>query len=398
MAGSLTGAGTLGSFLPGSQKMAANVEQQDAMAQETLTLFLSGDVMTGRGIDQVLPYSVEPTLHERYVNDARRYVQLAEEKSGPIPGEVSYPYVWGDALQILNEADPSIRIINLETSVTTSDEWTRMKGIHYRMHPKNVDLLKTGGIDLCVLANNHVMDYGVSGLKETFETLHTEGITTSGAGVNEASALSPAKIETGSGNLLVFSYGLRDSGVPPAWNATNNQPGVNYLPDLSDRSLKKVLSEVRGHKYEDDRVIISLHWGGNWGYEIPDAQRNFAHQLIDQGGVDLIHGHSSHHPKGIEVYNDRLILYGCGDLINDYEGIGGKEQYRSELSLMYFPELDATGELAGLKMAPMHIKQFQLHQAGREESQWLAERLKRESEKLGCSVRLTEELFLALRF
>ena len=54
-----------------------------------LKLFLSGDVMTGRGIDQILPHSVSPGLKERYVKDARRYLELAENKSGDIPGEAS---------------------------------------------------------------------------------------------------------------------------------------------------------------------------------------------------------------------------------------------------------------------------------------------------------------------
>jgi len=76
-------------------------------------------------------------------------------------------------------------------------------------------------------------------------------------------------------------------------------------------------------------VVASIHWGDNWGYEI-------AHNLIDHAGVDIIHGHSSHHAKGIEVWHGKPVIYGCGDFINDYEGIGGNEKYRSDLSLMYF--------------------------------------------------------------
>lgn len=67
--------------------------------------------------------------------------------------------------------------------------------------------------------------------------------------------------------------------------------------------------------------IPALGWG-NWGYGVTRRTREFAHELLDHAGVDLIHGHSSHHPLGIEVYRDKLILYGCGDFINDYEGIG----------------------------------------------------------------------------
>ena len=75
-------------------------------------------------------------------------------------------------------------------------------------------------------------------------------------------------------------------------------------------------------------MVASVHWGSNWGYDIPREQTVFAHRLIDEAGVDIIHGHSSHHVRAIEVYKDRLILYGCGDFLNDYEGISGYEEFR----------------------------------------------------------------------
>jgi hypothetical protein len=84
-------------------------------------LFLCGDVMTGRGIDQILPHSSEPTLYEPYTASAMSYVDLAERVSGPIARPVDFPYVWGEALAEMGEQAPDLRIINLETSVTTSD-------------------------------------------------------------------------------------------------------------------------------------------------------------------------------------------------------------------------------------------------------------------------------------
>ena len=75
------------------------------------------------------------------------------------------------------------------------------------------------------------------------------------------------------------------------------------------------------------------------GHEIPDAQRLFAHHLIDVGAVDLIHGHSSHHFKPVEVYRNKVILYGCGDFIDDYVGIRAYEEFRDDLVLMYFAKI-----------------------------------------------------------
>jgi poly-gamma-glutamate synthesis protein (capsule biosynthesis protein) len=132
------------------------------------TLFLCGDVMTGRGIDQVLAHPSDPIIYEDYVRDAREYVRLAEKVNGPIPRDADPRYVWGHALEELTGTDA--RIINLETAVTSSDDYWKGKGINYRMHPANVPVLEAARPDVCVLANNHVLDYGYTGLKETLDT------------------------------------------------------------------------------------------------------------------------------------------------------------------------------------------------------------------------------------
>lgn len=137
---------------------------------------------------------------------------------------------------------------------------------------------------------------------------------------------------------------------------------------------------------EGDRVVVSLHWGLNWAYEVPPAQRAFAHRLIDAGAADVVHGHSSHHPKGIEVYGGRPILYGAGDFLDDYEGIGGREGFRSGLTLMYFPVLEPSGALASFEMAPMRIRRLRLQRASEEETAWLQARLHRESRAFGVEV------------
>jgi poly-gamma-glutamate synthesis protein (capsule biosynthesis protein) len=85
-----------------------------------ITLFLCGDVMTGRGIDQVLPQPSDPRLYEPSVKTAVRYVELAEKVNGPIPKPVDFSYIWGDALRELEQVQPAVRIINLETAVTES--------------------------------------------------------------------------------------------------------------------------------------------------------------------------------------------------------------------------------------------------------------------------------------
>ena len=88
-----------------------------------ITIFMCGDVMTGRGIDQVLPHPSDPLIHEPYMKSARGYVEIAEKANGQIQKPVSFSYIWGDAIKELERVAPDVRIINLETSVTKSNDY-----------------------------------------------------------------------------------------------------------------------------------------------------------------------------------------------------------------------------------------------------------------------------------
>lgn len=370
----------------------------DASASGT-RLFLCGDVMTGRGIDQILAHPVDPHLFEPYVSSALGYVELAERASGAIPRSAGPGYVWGDALPELARMRPEARIVNLETAVTTSEDAWPGKGIHYRMHPANVEVLTAANIDCCVLANNHVLDWGYAGLSETVTTLRSAGFAVAGAGCDAREAASPAVIELASDRrVLVFAFATHDSGVPEAWAAGAERAGVNVLDEFSRRTVAAIASQVRACRRSGDVVVLSIHWGGNWGYAIGEAQRRFAHAVVDDAGVDIVHGHSSHHVKGIEVRAGRLILYGCGDFLNDYEGIGGYETFRPDLALMYFPAVAATGALLELTMVPTRIRRLRVNRAGVQDARRLAQLLTREGRALGTRATLRAHATLALEW
>ena len=358
-----------------------------------VSLFLCGDVMTGRGIDQILPYPSEPTLHESYVKNAQEYVRLAEKTSGAIPKPADFAYVWGDVIRELEQNMPDVRIINLETSVTKSNDYWKAKEIHYRTNPQNMPCITTAKIDFCSLANNHVLDWGYAGLTETMATLKKAKLKSSGAGENLEQASAPAVADVANkGRALLFAYGALDSGIPPAWAADANKPGVNLLHDYSAGTVQSIKETVKRTKKQNDVAVFSIHWGANWGYIIPPEHREFVHQLIDEANVDVVHGHSSHHVKGIEVYAGKLILYGCGDFLNDYEGIGSYDEFRGDLGLMYFADVEpSTGKLISLRMAPTQIKRFRVNRAARTDAEWLKTVLNREGEKLGTSVALNAD-------
>jgi poly-gamma-glutamate synthesis protein (capsule biosynthesis protein) len=357
-------------------------------AQGSVRLFLCGDVMTGRGIDQVLEHPSPPRLFEPYVKSATDYVELAEEAGGRIARPVPPQYIWGEALAELERREPDARIVNLETAVTISDDAWPDKGIHYRMHPRNTPCLTAAGIHCCVLANNHVLDWGYRGLAETLGTLRRAAILTAGAGDDETEAAAPAIVElAGERRLLVFAYGSPTSGVEATWAARRRRAGVNLLDERAPGAVSTIAHNVARFKRPGDLVILSVHWGSNWGYEVTRAQVQLARRLIDEAGVDLVHGHSSHHPRPIEVHNGKLILYGCGDFLNDYEGIAGHDAFRPDLCLMFFPDLDAaSGRLLRLILVPMRIHEFRLNRPSSDDTGWLQQMLDRENRAFGSHV------------
>lgn len=375
-------------FYGNSQNIDLISEEPKNTGTPTLKLFLSGDVMTGRGIDQALPYPVHPVLYESWVKNARVYLRLAEQKNGRIETPVSWDYIWGDALKVWEAEQPDLKLINLETSITSFPEPWPGKGINYRMNPKNIYVLAAAGIDHCSLANNHTLDWGRPGLEETLQTLETANIRYSGAGRNSGEAAKPSVFNLNQGRVLVFSYAAGSSGVPGMWQAKSGLPGVNFLPGLGETEISQIKQTIEKVKEAGDVVVFSIHWGGNWGYSIPTEHREFAHRILDESGVDLIYGHSSHHPLGFEVHNNKLIIYGAGDFINDYEGISGHEEYRGELILMYFPEIDIdSGQLKSIKMVPMEMKNFRLNKAKNKDAKWLFNTLNRECKKLSTALR-----------
>ena len=93
------------------------------------------------------------------------------------------------------------------------------------------------------------------------------------------------------------------------------------------------------------------------------------------------------------------VLYGCGELLNDYEGIGGYERYRPELGLMYFPEIDtATGELVRLTMTPTCVCQLRANRANAQQAQWLCDALNPECGRFDTSLQLLADNTLHLQW
>ena len=319
------------------------------------------------------------------MHDARDYVRLAERTNGPIPSAVTPHYIWGDALAEIDRFAPHATVINLETAITAGGRPWPHKEIHHRMHPDHIACLAAARVDVCALANNHVLDYGEDGFSDTLSTLRQAGVATAGAGRNHIEAGAPAILPLGDGRrLLVFAFATYDCGAPPAWEA-NHSPGINMLPP-DDVALARAVEHIRAHRRPGDLTVVSIHWGPNWVGPVPASHRRIAHYLIGAGAADVVHGHSSHHPLPAEVHQGKLILYGCGDLINDYEGILQTSPGRSDLVCLYAVTLEKDGRLRDLEVLPFRLERFRLRRIASKDRARLADFINRRSQPLGTQL------------
>lgn len=248
-----------------------------------MKILFAGDVMLGRLVNQRL------------------------KRAGP-----SYP--WGDTLPAFQEAD--CRIINLECVISDKGRpWSATpKVFHFRSDLKNVEVLNAANIDAVSLANNHSLDYEYDALFEMLFALDRAGIRRAGAGRNLDEAMEPAILDIMGRKAALMAF----TDNEPAWEAKEHKPGVHYVPvDVNDPRAKRLFEKVSEMSRKADCVIVSAHWGPNWGYEPSPGHVPFGRRLID-AGAKIVFGHSCHVFRGVEFYRGGAIMYGAGDFVDDY--------------------------------------------------------------------------------
>ena len=263
-------------------------EQQDSSlslneSRKPLNLLLLGDCMLGRLVNEALKN---------------------------LPPE----YPWGNTIQILHSAD--WRLCNLECVISDRGEpWSEYpKPFLFRSDAKNIAVLQTARMNAVTLANNHVLDYGYDALAEMLDILDRAGIVHSGAGLNDEQASRVATSEVHGCKLGILAF----TDNEPDWEAGPSRPGVFYVPtNLNDWRAAKLMSIARENRGNVDLLIVSAHWGSNWGYRPPEEHVTFSHALID-AGADIVFGHSSHVFRGVEFYKRWPIVYSAGNFVDDY--------------------------------------------------------------------------------
>ena len=317
-----------------------------------MTLLFVGDVMLGRLVNGVL-----------------------QEKSPAYP--------WGDMLSLFQDVD--VRLCNLECVISDwGTPWSATpKVFHFRSDAKNIGTLKAAHIDAVSLANNHSLDFEYEGLFHTMGNLDAAGIHYTGAGMTIAEASEPAIWEMKGKKLGLIAF----TDNEPGWEATEEQPGIFYIPiELKDKRAKKLLELVSKTKAVVDFLVVSAHWGPNWGYIPPAEHIPFAHALID-AGTDVIFGHSCHVIRGIELYKGKPILYGTGDFIDDY---AVDERERNDQSFIFVVETDGQA-IVRLLLYPTVIDAFQARRARHNERKAIVATMQRLCMKLNTATTWDEQ-------
>ena len=344
----------------------------------TFKLNFVGDVMLGRLIDQLFPTHVDEP------EDASHAAHFV--RSRPQLKNYDHCTPWGTTLSLFMSSD--LNLINLETSVTTASKKWPSKVFNYRMHPNNIAALKEVRIDYASCANNHTLDFCEEGLVDTVRTLKKEGIAFAGAGESRDEATRPAVlqlpsqrkfkgeqvVEANDSSHEVLIYSASDH--PQEWGSISSFHLIDY--SLSTRKrLKQLLNQLNAPS--PALKIFSVHWGPNYSWRPSPNIRSLAHFLVDECGVDIIHGHSSHHIQGVEVYKKSLIIYGCGDFVDDY---AVDEEYRNNMSAVWRVHVKEDGmklKPKKLEVFPTAIRGFQAHRldVGEKDHDWVCEKVRK---------------------
>ncbi|NWG13493.1 MAG: CapA family protein [Acidobacteria bacterium] len=209
--------------------------------------------------------------------------------------------VYGDLLPVLRRAD--LRIVNCECAITASNRPVVKSGSVFKASPVHIKGLTRVPFEVACLANNHVLDYGVRGLRDTLDILHRHGIRTVGAGLSAREALSPLTVRVNARRITVVNFSEGED-----LTASRGGPGV------CGWEIDRLLSLVRKFKKLGDIVIAIGHAGLEY-VPFPPPYVVEAYRALAEAGADCVVGHHPHVPQGLEMRSRHLVAYSLGNFV-----------------------------------------------------------------------------------
>lgn len=238
-------------------------------------------------------------------------------------------------------ADRDLAICNLEAPLTRRGEAVAGKEFTFRAKPESLPAVVAAGFNVFGLANNHLMDFGPLGLKDTLASLQAAGVYKAGAGENLRQARRPALVPLPQKNsaVAVLSYSMT---FPEAFFAARGKPGT------APGNLEYILRDVAAAKKDAPIVAVSNHWSAELLQTPKDYQIETAHRAIDRG-ARLIIGHHPHVLQGVEFYRGGVIFYSLGNFVF------GSYSYSSKTSIIARIEFSPEGELMKVEAIPVWV-------------------------------------------
>jgi poly-gamma-glutamate synthesis protein (capsule biosynthesis protein) len=206
-------------------------------------------------------------------------------------------------------ADADLAMVNLETAVTERGT-PAAKAFVFRAPASAFAALRSGGVDVVSVANNHGMDYGRVGLRDTLAAGRRAGMPVVGAGYDDAQAYAPyRKTVNGQRIAIIGATQVLDDNLIEAWTAGRGKMGL-----ASAKDEPRLLRAVREARRTSDTVVVFLHWGLELSGCPLAAQTSLARKL-ERAGADVVVGSHAHVLVGGGMLRRALVSYGLGNFV-----------------------------------------------------------------------------------
>ena len=208
---------------------------------------------------------------------------------------------------VLRRAD--LAAVNLETAVTNGGAQVSKEFV-FRAPPSAFAALRDGGVDVASMANNHGMDFGESGLRDSLAAAKRYRFPVIGIGLNARQAYRPFRRTINGQRIAVIgATQVLDDELISAWTAGPHKPGL-----ASAKDVPRLLQEVRAARRTSDTVVVFLHWGVELAQCPSEDQRTLARQLV-AAGADIVVGGHAHRVQGAGRLGQALVDYGLGNFV-----------------------------------------------------------------------------------
>lgn len=201
-----------------------------------------------------------------------------------------------------------LAMVNLETALTRRGT-PAPKTYHFRAGPAALTALAAAGVDVVTMANNHAVDYGRTGLRDTLTAQRTSPIPVVGLGTDEEHAYSPAILTVRGVRVAVLGASQVNDWTLQNWTARGSRPGI-----ASSVRTTRLAAEVRAAREHADLVVVYLHWGTE-KLTCPDERQERTARALARAGADIVVGSHAHRVQGAGWMGNTFVAYGLGNFV-----------------------------------------------------------------------------------